>query len=198
MKKILFILTLFFTFTINTYAKKLEVTLDKCVDGDTAWFNLDNERIKTRFLAINTPESTNKIEAYGKEASNYTCNMLTNTKKIEIEYDNNSDKFDKYDRHLVWVFVDDTLLQEKLLEEGLAEIKYIYGDYKYLDELKKVESTAKKNKVGMWSDSKDDYSIYLIIIGAIIIILVFIFSKKGRKKILRELKKETKKKLLSK
>lgn len=198
MKKILFILTLFFTFTINTYAKKLEVTLDKCVDGDTAWFNLDNERIKTRFLAINTPESTNKIEAYGKEASNYTCNMLTNAKKIEIEYDNNSDKFDKYDRHLVWVFVDDTLLQEKLLEEGLAEIKYIYGDYKYLDELKKVESTAKKNKVGMWSDSKDDYSIYLIIIGAIIIILVFIFSKKGRKKIFRELKKETKKKLLSK
>ena len=198
MKKILFILTLFFTFTINTYAKKLEVTLDKCVDGDTAWFNLDNERIKTRFLAINTPESTNKIEAYGKEASNYTCNMLTNAKKIEIEYDNNSDKFDKYDRHLVWVFVDDTLLQEKLLEEGLAEIKYIYGDYKYLDELKKVESTAKKNKVGMWSDSKDDYSIYLIIIGAIIIILVFIFSKKGRKKTLRELKKETKKKLLSK
>ena len=196
MKKILFILTLFFTFTINTYAKKLEVTLDKCVDGDTAWFNLDNERIKTRFLAINTPESTNKIEAYGKEASNYTCNILTNAKKIEIEYDNNSDKFDKYDRHLVWVFVDDTLLQEKLLEEGLAEIKYIYGDYKYLDELKKVESTAKKNKVGMWSDSKDDYSIYLIIIGAIIIILVFIFSKKGRKKILRELKKETKKKLL--
>ena len=132
MKKILFILTLFFTFTINTYAKKLEVTLDKCVDGDTAWFNLDNERIKTRFLAINTPESTNKIEAYGKEASNYTCNMLTNAKKIEIEYDSNSDKFDKYDRHLVWVFVDDTLLQEKLLEEGLAEIKYIYGDYKYL------------------------------------------------------------------
>ena len=196
MKKILFILTLFFTFTINTYAKKLEVTLDKCVDGDTAWFNLDNERIKTRFLAINTPESTNKIEAYGKEASNYTCNMLTNAKKIEIEYDNNSDKFDKYDRHLVWVFVDDTLLQEKLLEEGLAEIKYIYGDYKYLDEIKKVESTAKKNKVGMWSDSKNDYSIYLIIIGAIIIILVFIFSKKGRKKILRELKKETKKKLL--
>lgn len=198
MKKILFILTLFFTFTINTYAKKLEVTLDKCVDGDTAWFNLDNERIKTRFLAINTPESTNKIEAYGKEASNYTCNMLTNAKKIEIEYDSNSDKFDKYDRHLVWVFVDDTLLQEKLLEEGLAEIKYIYGNYKYLDEIKKVESTAKKNKVGMWSDSKDDYSIYLIIIGAIIIILVFIFSKKGRKKILRELKKETKKKLLSK
>lgn len=198
MKKILFILTLFFTFTINTYAKKLEVTLDKCVDGDTAWFNLDDERIKTRFLAINTPESTNKIEAYGKEASNYTCNMLTNAKKIEIEYDSNSDKFDKYDRHLVWVFVDDTLLQEKLLEEGLAEIKYIYGDYKYLDELKKVESTAKKNKVGMWSDSKDDYSIYLIIIGAIIIILVFIFSKKGRKKILKEIKKETKKKLLSK
>ena len=198
MKKILFILTLFFTFTINTYAKKLEVTLDKCVDGDTAWFNLDNERIKTRFLAINTPESTNKIEAYGKEASNYTCNMLTNAKKIEIEYDNNSDKFDKYDRHLAWVFVDNSLLQQDLIKKGYAKVDYVYGDYKYLNILKEEEKNAKLNQIGIWNNNKnimnyilfDDGSInyFTLSIIMIIIIISYFTSKKFRRKLLRKIK----------
>ena len=52
--------------------KRFEVTLDKCVDGDTAWFNVDGKKTKVRFLYIDTPESTNEIEPYGKEASEYT------------------------------------------------------------------------------------------------------------------------------
>ena len=137
MKKLLFVFA-FFIFSSNVYASKIEVKLDKCVDGDTAWFILDNETIKTRFLAIDTPEYTKEIEKYGKEASEYTCTLLTNANKIEIEYDSNSDKLDKYDRHLVWVFVDNKLLQEKLLEKGYANIEYIYGEYKYLDNLYKI------------------------------------------------------------
>ena len=78
MKKIIFCIILLFSFNINVKAEKLEVTLNKCVDGDTAWFNLDSNNIKVRFLAIDTPESTNKIEPYGKEASEFTCNALKN------------------------------------------------------------------------------------------------------------------------
>ena len=36
----------------------------------------------------------------------YRRQIVKNAKKIEIEYDSNSDKTDKYDRLLVWVFVD--------------------------------------------------------------------------------------------
>lgn len=35
---------------------KMSVELVKCVDGDTAWFKLEDEVIKARFLAIDTPE----------------------------------------------------------------------------------------------------------------------------------------------
>ena len=90
MKKVFLIIFILF-FCINVNAKEI-VTLNKCVDGDTAWFNINGEKIKARFLAIDTPESTNKIEPYGKEASEFTCNLLKNAKKIEIEYDENSDK----------------------------------------------------------------------------------------------------------
>ena len=64
--KVLFSIFISFLFIVNVDAQKLEVTLDKCVDGDTAWFYLDNEEIKARFLAIDTPESTTKKEAFIK------------------------------------------------------------------------------------------------------------------------------------
>ena len=150
MKKYLFILITLFIFPISVFAKE-KVTLVKCVDGDTANFNLNGEVIKTRFLAIDTPESTKEKEPYGKEASNFTCEALTNAKKIEIEYDHDSNKTDKYSRHLVWVFVDGKLLQEKILAEGLAEIAYLYGDYKYTEDLQKVEAKAKEKKLNIWS-----------------------------------------------
>lgn len=176
-------------------SEKIEVTLSKCVDGDTAWFILDGEEIKTRFLAIDTPESTNEIEPFGKEASNYTCDLLTNANKIEIEYDENSDKLDKYDRHLVWVFVDDKLLQDLIIQQGLGQIDYIYGDYKYLTTLEASELIAKNNQVGMWQDTS--YHTYYIIGGIvlIIIIIVCIFSKRIRKKVFRKAKSKAKKEI---
>ena len=176
--------------------ERIVVTLNKCVDGDTAWFNINNETLKARFLAIDTPESTTKIEEYGKEASNYTCNELKNANKIEIEYDENSDKTDKYKRILVWVFVDNELLQEKIINEGLAEVAYLYGDYKYTNNLKLAQNEAKAKNIGIWSNSSISNENYiLIVIAAIIIIIIFIFNKNFRKKCLRKINNKVKKKI---
>lgn len=141
------LLTLYPT-SIFALAKR-EVKLSKCVDGDTARFILNKEEIKARFLAIDTPESvhpTKGVEPYGKEASEYTCNALKNAKKITIEYDSDSDKTDKYKRHLVWVYVDDVLLQKTLIEKGYAKVAYLYGKYQYTDELKETEEKVKPQK----------------------------------------------------
>lgn len=191
MKKIVFFL-ICFLFSNYVYASdKIEVTLNKCVDGDTAWFNIGDEIIKTRFLAIDTPESTNKIEPFGKEASEFTCNLLTNS-KIEIKYDKNSDKTDKYDRHLVWVFVDGKLLQEIIIKNGLGETAYLYDDYEYTDILESSQIEAKLNKVGMWKDENNSEYIILIIV-ILIIIVICIFNKNFRDKVIKKTKKEVKK-----
>lgn len=105
------------------------VGLDKCVDGDTAWFNIDGERTKVRFLYVDTPESTNTTEPYGKEASEFTCNLLTNAELLTLEYDGNTT--DKYGRTLAWVWVNDLLVQEELAKNGYVEKVYDYGSYKY-------------------------------------------------------------------
>lgn len=156
MKKILLIIIFLFIFIpINVFASKDVVKLSKCVDGDTAKFIINGKKITARFLAVDTPESVHpkkKVEPFGKEASRYTCNSLKNAKKIEIEYDSNSTKTDKYDRHLVWVFIDNELLQEKLVEKGYTKVAYLYGNYKYTNLLKAKEAVAIKNKVGIYSD----------------------------------------------
>ena len=141
---------------VNAANNKDEVTLAKCVDGDTARFNINGEVKSTRFIAIDTPESVHpkkKVEPYGKEASNYTCNKLKNAKKIVLEYDENSTKTDKYDRIIAWVFVDDELLQEDLVSKGYAKVAYLYGDYKYTTQLKEKEQIAKNKKLRIWSSN---------------------------------------------
>ena len=190
MKKFIYFFVCFCSFiTLVSANERKTVELNKCVDGDTAWFYLNDEKIKVRFLAIDTPESTNTIEEYGKEASQYTCSELTNASLIEIEYDDNSNKQDKYNRHLVWIFVDGKLLQEKLVLNGLAEVKYIYGDYKYLDTLYEAQNSSKSKKLNIWSDN-DNISNYDIIIIIIVPLVIIILKPKKTtiKKIKRYLK----------
>lgn len=141
---------------ITVNENEMVVTLEKCIDGDTATFkDSSGNTYKTRFLAIDTPETvhpTKKVEAYGKEASTYTCETLTNSKEIKLEMDLGSDRVDKYGRLLAWVFTDGVLLQNSLIEKGLAKVSYLYGDYKYTDILQKTQEIAKTNKVGIWDE----------------------------------------------
>lgn len=128
-----------------------KVELASCVDGDTARFYIDGENVKVRFLAIDTPESTNTIEPYGEEASSYTCKALTEANEIILEFEP-EEEYDKYGRRLAWIFIDKKLLQEELIKESLAEVKYIYNDYKYTNRLYKAQNKVKVKKEKIWSN----------------------------------------------
>ncbi len=194
MKKVVIITILFLMFPLKVLSLEKEtVTFSKCVDGDTAKFVYKGNVETFRFLAIDTPESTKEIEPFGKEASNYTCSKITNANNIQIEFDKNSDKKDKYDRYLVWIYVDNTLLNNEIVKNGYAEVAYLYGDYAYTDTLKESEKVAKEAKLNIWSDYEEtDYTNYYVI-ALFVLILLFIFFKKYRSKIKKEIKKLLKK-----
>ena len=161
MKKIgLFIICFFVSLQVNAQTTTQKVEFNRCVDGDTAVFNVDGIETKYRFLAIDTPESVapNKaVEEFGKDASEYTCNKLTNAKEIIIEYEN-SNKTDKYGRYLGWIWVDGSLLQKELISVGYAKVAYIYGKYRYTESLCLIQSLAKKEKYGLWgNDTEEGY-----------------------------------------
>ena len=155
MKKFVLFIMLFM-FSCNVYAQE-EVKFSKCVDGDTIKVLIKNKEYTVRMLAIDTPESVHpkkKVEYYGKEASDYTCDKIKNANKLELEYDAKSDKKDKYDRILAYVFVDDYLLEDLLVTNGYAEVAYLYDDYKYADLLKDKESVAKAKGIGIWNEEE--------------------------------------------
>lgn len=160
-KKIILILSIFFIGINYTYAKE-KVEFSDCVDGDTIKILVDGKEKTVRMLAVDTPESvhpTKDVEYYGKDASEYTCNKVKNAKKLEIEYDDDSDKTDKYDRLLVWVFTDGDLLQKDLISNGYAKVAYLYGDYKYTSELEDAQELASAKGIGIWDEeAKKEYN----------------------------------------
>jgi micrococcal nuclease len=182
MKKLLLLLMIIMP--LNIHAE--EISLVKCIDGDTASFIINNKEETVRFLAIDTPESTNKKEAWGEAAASYTCNLLKAADNITIEYDSNSDKYDKYNRLLGWIFVNEELLQQKIIENGYGKVAYLYGDYKYTDILISSEASAKENKLRIWNEEDNSYLYYIIIL---IIILGSFLLTKDQKKIVKKLYK---------
>lgn len=164
-KHLILIALLFFLNTSVVHAKKINVKFSKCVDGDTIRVIYNKEEIKVRLLAVDTPESVKKgteVEPFGIEASNYTCDRIKTAKTLSLEYDPNSSKTDKYGRHLAWVYIDDSLLQEELVSKGYAKVAYLYNDYLYTDKLLKKEETAKAANLRIWGEYKESFSDKLI------------------------------------
>lgn len=129
-------------------------------DGDTATFVVNKLPTATRFLAIDTPEmnsSTDGQQPWAAAAKAYTLNALKNAETIILEMDEESDIFDTYSRLLAWVWVDGELLNYKLVEEGLAYVKYLYGDYKYNPDMIKLESEIQKKDIKIWGEKDPDY-----------------------------------------
>ena len=97
------------TLDMSSETVKQEVTVKAYVDGDTTHFHIPESVIeggvlKARYLAVNTPESTGKIEEWGKAASNYTKEKLQSAASILIESDDSKWNLDSTGgRYLVWV-----------------------------------------------------------------------------------------------
>ena len=145
---------------------KLEVTVKQFVDGDTTHFHVPESVmpdgvLKARFLAINTPESTGKIEEWGKKASNFTKEKLSSATSIIIESDDGNWNVDSTGgRHLVWVWYQpqgsDTYrnLNIELLQNGLSIAKSS-ADNRYGEVCMAAIAQAKNEKLHVHSNQDD-------------------------------------------
>ena len=145
---------------------KQEVTVKSFVDGDTTHFYVptsvsENGVLKARYLAINTPESTGKIEEYGKAASNFTKSKLSAATSIIVESDDSSWNLDSTgSRYLVWVWYrtseseDYRNLNVEILQNGLA-IASSSANNRYGTTCTAAIANAKACKLNIYSGQKD-------------------------------------------
>lgn len=135
--------------------KKFKVK--RVVDGDTFIVedhNNTNEEIKVRMLGINTPESVDPrraVECFGKEASAKLESAIEG-KYVYLETDVSQDKYDKYNRLLVYVTNESGEdINKNMITEGYAyEYTYQNNVYKKQLEYKQAENFAKFNLRGLW------------------------------------------------
>lgn len=134
-----------------------EVTLERCVDGDTAVFSEGGASFTVRFLGINTPESTYKFEPWGKAASTFTCDKLTNANSIVLEYDVNGEaRTDGNGRYLGWVWYDGRLLNLELVEEAYTGSKGV-GGTKYETTFYYAEFKTQDSDRRIWGELDPDF-----------------------------------------
>jgi len=133
--------------------------VSRIVDGDTVEVTIDSKKYKVRFIGINCPEYTSKIEYYGKESTEYTSSMLIN-KYVFLEKD--ISETDKYDRLLRYVWLEipisnsieeikSKMFNGLLVSNGYANATIYPPDVKYSIQFNKLASDAKNNNLGLWN-----------------------------------------------
>lgn len=143
-----------------------EVTVHAFVDGDTTHFNvpasvMPGGILKARYLGINTPESTGKIEEWGKAAAEFTKNTLKNATSIVLESDTAKwDADSTGGRYLVWVWYktkdsdEYRNLNVEILQNGLA-IASSSANNTYGEVCMNAINQAKAEKLNVHSNKKD-------------------------------------------
>lgn len=117
----------------------------KVLDGDTVVLETGE---KFRYLGIDAPEWNDR---WGPESKKFNEELVLG-KKVKVELDRK--KLDVYGRILGYIWVDDILVNEVLVERGYAKVSVMLREVKpkYLDRLKKAETWAKEHHDGVWFD----------------------------------------------
>ena len=151
---------------LNSNTKKLEVSVHAYIDGDTTHFTVPRDVaesgiLKARYMGINTPESTGKIEEWGKKASTFTKEKLSTAASIMVE--SNDDKWNldsSGGRHLVYVWYKPTAdadyrcLNLEIIQNGLSISCGTVND-RYGQAATDAFQQAKREKLHVFSGQKD-------------------------------------------
>ncbi len=156
-----------------------QVTLRTCIDGDTAHFDLPSGKpvggisyLKSRFYGIDTPESTGKVQPYGRGASKYTKRVLEEAAENgtivvgspSLEYcaptpDSTGSRFVS----LIWVntsvknapYNQLSLLNLMIVQDGWSWVKNVLDMPTYEDVFYAAEAQAKAYGLNLFSGKPD-------------------------------------------
>lgn len=131
-----------------------EASFVRVIDGDTLVATINGKEEYIRLLLVDTPETKHpdkEVQPFGPEASQLMKDTFSPSDSIQIEF--GTEKRDKYDRLLAYVYTEDgNMFNKMLLEKGLARVAYVYPpNDKYVEEFRELESEVQNKEIGIWS-----------------------------------------------
>ena len=143
-------------------------TVDKYVDGDTTYFyaklSTGKDSISIRYMGLDTPESTYKVEPWGIAAAKFTKDKLSNAESIILQSDPTG-LLDSNGRYLGYVWYRTTAADDyrclnlELIEQGYSPAKGMSGAL-YMQEFYDAGTRAQayKDRTNGEEDPTYDYS----------------------------------------
>lgn len=138
--------------TVGVVVGTTTAQVTKVIDGDTIDVTLEgqNNSIRIRYIGIDTPEPyANETPECGSAEATAKNKELVNAKTVVVVP--GIDPYDKYDRLLAYVYVDDTFVNEVLVEEGYATVLMMKPNTAYENKFRTLYKNARVDKRGIWA-----------------------------------------------
>lgn len=164
---LIFLIILFFAINYDFLDSKLEEFLieyeigvvERIIDGDTVIINGNS----TRLLGINTPE---RGEAYYDEAKQFLSGLILN-ETVKLEF--GKTRYDKYDRNLAYIFLDDRNINIEIVEKGFANHYFYSGRDKYSNYLEEAWNKCIENNKNLCEASANKCAICIKVIDSFLV-----------------------------
>jgi micrococcal nuclease len=134
----------------------------RVVDGDTIVIDRGRGPEKLRYIGVDTPETVKPgtpVEFMGREAS-AANKALVEGRQVRLERD--ITEYDRYDRLLRYVWVEDAsassgwlLVNLALVARGYAQVVTYPPDVRYVDLYLAAQRTARDAELGLWGMDPD-------------------------------------------
>jgi endonuclease YncB( thermonuclease family) len=125
----------------------------RVIDGDTVVLMLDGKETTVRLIGVDMPETvhpTKPVEAYGKEASEFTRNLLAG-ESVYVEYEPGPSKLDRYGRTLAYLYraPDRLFINLEIIRQGYG---HAYTEYPFarMEQFREAERKAREADKGLW------------------------------------------------
>lgn len=141
-------------YPVENFSKDTAYPVLKVVDGDTVKIDYEGKETTVRLIGVDTPETVhpNKpVEAFGKEASNFTKNLLLG-ESVYLRFDGN--KTDKYGRLLAYLYraPDGLFVNLEIVRQGYGHA-YTQFPFKHMELFRTYERRAREAGKGLWGET---------------------------------------------
>ncbi len=131
----------------------IPATVTRVVDGDTIHVEIAGKDYRLRYIGMDTPETVDArrpVGCYGAEASERN-RQLVEGRTVGLEKD--VSETDSFGRLLRYVWVEDQMVNEALVEEGYALAATYPPDVRYSGVFASLQAQAREGKRGLWGSA---------------------------------------------
>lgn len=132
-------------FLKNLLTETETIHVDRVIDGDT----IESNRTSIRLLGINAPE---RGELYYEEAKEFLESIILN-KTVILKF--GKDRYDKYDRTLAYIFLNNKNINLELVENGFANYYFPSGKDIYYSEFSNAWEKCINKNINLCEKSAD-------------------------------------------